>query len=151
MRGTLPFIINTYPPIEHRFRRIDIQMSQILLHDRGQHFSGLLVLRDADFLRVPRVGFVGEGVGRVDLAGVDVGDWDAAWFGGRGAVGLGAGVGHHDSLVEILVEVFVLFLPMSVCNAQKTRRSEGRRAGYFGHVGVESRVEAEFGGIVNDG
>jgi hypothetical protein len=86
-------------------------MSQVLLHYRRQDLPRLFILRDSHLLRVPRVGFVGEGVRGIHLAGVQVCNGNAARFGGGGAIGLSARVRHHHCLVEIVIEIFVLFLP----------------------------------------
>lgn len=86
-------------------------MREILLDYRRENLSRPFILRDPHFLRVPRIGFVGERVCRIDLAGVDIGNGNATGFGGCRAVGLGARVCHHDCLVEIFVEIFMLFLP----------------------------------------
>ena len=64
--------------------------------------------------------------------------------GGAGAVGVG-GARVHAGFVEVLVEVFVLFL-LGQCGGLISRGNRGE--GDLGHVTFEAGVVAEFGEVV---
>jgi len=117
-----------------------IQMRQILLDNRRNDLPRLFILRHANFLSRSGIRFVGEGVDGINLAGVFVGYGDSSLFGGSACAGaravwLGPGVGHHDCFVEIVVEIFMLFLR----SAGKMRNGVDLR-----HVTFKSGVESKF-------
>jgi len=143
---TFPFVINTNPPIKRRLGRINIQMPQILLHNRIQHLP-LRTRRHTDLLCRPRI-LIRIPVRRVDLLGMSVVEGDAAFVfggdvgggGGGGAVGVG-GARVHEGFVEVLVEVFVLFLlGQFVGGTGGGERGEGGPRSCYFRSGCGSRI-----------